>query len=216
MRLRAPTVVAAHAHLPVIEVYSHVSREGKLVRVRCLLQLVHSERPRARAEQRHAHGEQPCARFVRERDPFLGAAFWAAGFLATAFLAAVFLAGFLATADLSVFLAAAFLATGFLPAAFLVAGFLAVFFSAGLLAASFLTADFLAVGFLIVRSCLGVAVRIAFAIVAPIVLSAIFGRQVTWTVAFALEPGIAAWAVAALAFGSLRNLARLAWLKGPR
>ena len=70
--------------------------------------------------------------------------------------------------------------------------------------------------FAIVRSCLGVAVRIAFAIVAPIVLSAIFGRQVTWTVAFALEPGIAAWAVAALAFGSLRNLARLAWLKGPR
>jgi CubicO group peptidase (beta-lactamase class C family) len=70
--------------------------------------------------------------------------------------------------------------------------------------------------FAIVRSCFGVAVRIALAVAAPIALSALFGRRVTWTVAFALEPGIAAWAVAVLAFGSLRNVARLAWLKGPR
>lgn len=70
--------------------------------------------------------------------------------------------------------------------------------------------------FAVTRSSLGVAVRIALAIAAPIALSAIFGRRVTWATAFALEPGIAAWAVAALAFGSLRNVARLAWLKGPR
>ncbi len=68
----------------------------------------------------------------------------------------------------------------------------------------------------IVRSWLGIAVRIALCVVTPYIFSAVFGRRVGWSTAFALEPGIASWAVAAISFGILRNVARLAWLRGPR
>jgi len=68
----------------------------------------------------------------------------------------------------------------------------------------------------LVSSWLGIAVRLLIGIFTPLVLSAIFGRRVSWAMAFALEPGIASWALAAISFGMLRNLARLAWLHGPR
>jgi hypothetical protein len=65
-------------------------------------------------------------------------------------------------------------------------------------------------------SWLGIAVRIALVAFAPAGLEAIFHRVMTWDTAFALEPGLAGWAMAALCLGGLRNAARLAWLGGPR
>ena len=67
-----------------------------------------------------------------------------------------------------------------------------------------------------VRCAFGVALRIALVAVAPALLTAAFRRKVGWALAFQLEPGLAAWAVSACAFGCLRNLTRLAWLRGPR
>lgn len=66
------------------------------------------------------------------------------------------------------------------------------------------------------RCAFGVALRIALVAAAPALLSAVFRRKVGWPLAFQLEPGLAAWAVSACAFGCLRNLTRLAWLRGPR
>jgi CubicO group peptidase (beta-lactamase class C family) len=63
---------------------------------------------------------------------------------------------------------------------------------------------------------IGIALRLAIFVFAPIVLGAGFERRFTWATAFALEPGLAGWAVAALSFGILRNIARLAWIGGPR
>ncbi len=66
------------------------------------------------------------------------------------------------------------------------------------------------------RAVFGVIVRGALFAATPIVLTAVFGRRVSWAVVFQLEPGLAGWLVVACFFGILRNLTRLAWLRGPR
>ncbi len=63
-----------------------------------------------------------------------------------------------------------------------------------------------------IRVCVGIALRIAIAVATPFALSALFDRRIGWPLAFQLEPGLAGWLVAALGFGILRNLTRLAWL----
>jgi CubicO group peptidase (beta-lactamase class C family) len=68
--------------------------------------------------------------------------------------------------------------------------------------------------FAIARSIFGLLARIAAFAFAPAALGYVFHRSLGWAMAFALEPGIAAWFASACFFGSLRNAARLAWLRG--
>jgi CubicO group peptidase (beta-lactamase class C family) len=70
--------------------------------------------------------------------------------------------------------------------------------------------------FAALRSWLGIALCVAIALLAPRAMSLGFGRRVTWSLAFALEPGLAAWCASACFFGILRNAARLTWLTGSR
>ncbi len=60
----------------------------------------------------------------------------------------------------------------------------------------------------------GILARIALIALAPYLLGQVFGREVSWSTAFSLEPGLAAWFMAVTVLGSLRNAARLAWLRG--
>jgi hypothetical protein len=62
---------------------------------------------------------------------------------------------------------------------------------------------------------LGIAVRLAIIIFLPRGVAIVYGHPLPWPQAFALEPGLAAWIMAALVAGMVRNAARLAWLKGP-
>lgn len=64
------------------------------------------------------------------------------------------------------------------------------------------------------RAILGIPLRLAFVAALPWALGHAFDRSVSWRVAFALEPGVMSWFVAASFFGLLRNTARLAWLRG--
>jgi CubicO group peptidase (beta-lactamase class C family) len=64
------------------------------------------------------------------------------------------------------------------------------------------------------RAILGIPLRVGFVAALPWALSHVFDRDVSWRVAFALEPGVMSWLVAACFFGLLRNTARLAWLRG--
>jgi CubicO group peptidase (beta-lactamase class C family) len=66
------------------------------------------------------------------------------------------------------------------------------------------------------RNWFGIAVRLAVASFVPLSLGMVFGRRVTWPMAFALEPSLASWLLAAVFFGVMRNVARLAWLRAPR
>lgn len=67
--LRTPTVIAADAHLPVVEVDRNFLRHLYLGRVLRALQLRHPERPRAEVNFRQPYCTQSRARCVRERDP---------------------------------------------------------------------------------------------------------------------------------------------------
>jgi CubicO group peptidase (beta-lactamase class C family) len=69
--------------------------------------------------------------------------------------------------------------------------------------------------FAIVRSWFGIALRIAFFFFCPYAVGLAFGRSISWGLLLRLEPGLAAWCVAACMFGLLRNAARLAWLQRP-
>ncbi|MDA8427293.1 MAG: serine hydrolase [Treponema sp.] len=64
------------------------------------------------------------------------------------------------------------------------------------------------------RAILGIPLRVFLVAALPWSLGHIFDRSVSWRVAFALEPGVVSWFVAACFFGLLRNTARLAWLRG--
>ncbi len=66
--------------------------------------------------------------------------------------------------------------------------------------------------FAILRSWLGIALRAAIAVLAPVALGLAFDRSIGWGLLFALEPGAAAWCLSACFFGVMRNVARLAWL----
>jgi CubicO group peptidase (beta-lactamase class C family) len=68
--------------------------------------------------------------------------------------------------------------------------------------------------FATVRTCVGLAVRIAVACAVPIAFGLIIGKAATWKTVFDAEPGIAAWCASACFFGALRNFARLSWLIG--
>ncbi len=70
--------------------------------------------------------------------------------------------------------------------------------------------------FAMARSVLGLALRCVVFALAPAALGLALHRGLSWNMAFALEPGIAAWFTSACFFGSLRNVARLAWLRGAR
>ncbi|HET7839554.1 MAG TPA: serine hydrolase domain-containing protein [Rectinemataceae bacterium] len=70
--------------------------------------------------------------------------------------------------------------------------------------------------FAVARSILGLALRVAVFSLAPAALGILIHRRLAWGTAFALEPGIAAWFASACFFGALRNVARLAWLRGAR
>lgn len=63
---------------------------------------------------------------------------------------------------------------------------------------------------------LGIAVRLGLLVFLPRLASYLLGQPLPWLSAFALEPGLAAWILTALVGGIVRNLARLAWLQGPR
>ncbi len=67
-----------------------------------------------------------------------------------------------------------------------------------------------------IRAWLGIAICVAALALAPKAMSLGFGRAVSWRTAFALEPGLAAWCASACFFGLLRDIARLAWLRGSR
>lgn len=68
--------------------------------------------------------------------------------------------------------------------------------------------------FATVRTCVGLAVRLAVAHAFPAALGLILGKAATWKTAFDAEPAIAAWCASACFFGALRNIARLSWLVG--
>jgi CubicO group peptidase (beta-lactamase class C family) len=69
--------------------------------------------------------------------------------------------------------------------------------------------------FAIFRCWLGIAARAAIAAYFPAALGLAFSRVITWKLLLQLEPGLAAWCLVVCAFGSLRNAARLAWIRGP-
>ncbi len=66
--------------------------------------------------------------------------------------------------------------------------------------------------FAILRSWLGIALRAAIAVLAPLALGLAFDRSIGWRLLFDLEPGAAAWCLSACFFGVVRNVARLSWL----
>lgn len=66
------------------------------------------------------------------------------------------------------------------------------------------------------RNWVGIVARLAIAVFVPMVLSAVFGRSMSWAMAFAIEPSLTGWLLAAIFFGIMRNVARLAWLRAPR
>lgn len=69
--------------------------------------------------------------------------------------------------------------------------------------------------FAIFRSWLGIGLRAAIVVLCPYAVGWAFGRSISWSLLIKLEPGLAAWFLAACAFGFLRNAARLAWMRGP-
>lgn len=71
-------------------------------------------------------------------------------------------------------------------------------------------------GLAIFFSVLGILVRLGLLALFPRAAALLLGQPLPWSAAFALEPGLAAWFMAALVGGMVRNIARLAWLKGPR
>jgi hypothetical protein len=69
--------------------------------------------------------------------------------------------------------------------------------------------------FALLRCWTGIALRAAIAVFCPLAIGFAFGRVVSWSTLFELEPGLAAWCLFACMFGFLRNAARLAWIRGP-
>ncbi|MGA2547881.1 MAG: serine hydrolase domain-containing protein [Rectinemataceae bacterium] len=69
--------------------------------------------------------------------------------------------------------------------------------------------------FALFRCWTGIAMRAAIAVFCPLAIGFAFGRVVSWSTLFELEPGLAAWCLFACMFGFLRNAARLAWIRGP-
>jgi hypothetical protein len=69
--------------------------------------------------------------------------------------------------------------------------------------------------FAILRCWFGVALRAGILLACPYAIGLAFGRSISWGLLIQLEPGLAAWCLAACIFGFLRNAARLAWMRGP-
>lgn len=69
--------------------------------------------------------------------------------------------------------------------------------------------------FALTRCWAGIAFRAGIIVMLPIAVSFILGRSLPWKTLLQLEPGIAAWCLLVCALGSLRNAARLAWLRVP-
>jgi len=67
----------------------------------------------------------------------------------------------------------------------------------------------------LLRCICGILFRILLLFITPFVLSSFLGRELSWSLTFGIAPDVAGWYCAALAFGSLRNVTRLAWLRGP-
>jgi hypothetical protein len=67
----------------------------------------------------------------------------------------------------------------------------------------------------VLRCWSGVVLRVAVAAFFPAAAGLAFGRIVSWNALFMLEPGPAAWCLIVCALGIIRNLARLAWIRGP-
>lgn len=65
------------------------------------------------------------------------------------------------------------------------------------------------------RTLAGIVLRIGALVVAPFMLTLVVHHSITWSDIFTLEPDLGGWFVAAMAFGLLRNVTRLAWLRGP-
>jgi CubicO group peptidase (beta-lactamase class C family) len=64
------------------------------------------------------------------------------------------------------------------------------------------------------RTWIGIGVRVGLALAAPPLVALLLDAPMDWGRAFSFEPGLAAWLAGVLGFGVLRNLARLAWLRG--
>ena len=65
------------------------------------------------------------------------------------------------------------------------------------------------------RCALGLAVRFFLVLATPTLVAFLLGRDLDWGLLFDREPGLSGWFFAAISIGSLRNVARLSWLRGP-
>ena len=63
--------------------------------------------------------------------------------------------------------------------------------------------------FVILRTIIGLVLRILIVLLAPLAIGALVGWQVTYQEIIAFEPGVSTMLMTALLFGALRNIARL-------